>query len=289
MKATKDTKQIIALILATISILMLFLPWMTLGKLRDAIKVAKDYGYTAKELAGDYFDSILDLVPAEKRKQADKTIKALSDGRLSASETVGFSRTISTALGKMKEYHLDEFTDDSTRSGLNIARIVLALYPWLFWLTLLLGIVSLISRLIKSKSGAVGKIYAVLQVVMLLFFIIFSIALNKIFKNWVGMDFGISITFFSVFAVLLTLFATPVGGLIAKLLPDSAAAPAVQPAAAAAAVTDGWRCSCGKLNADTTVFCGQCGSQKPGYKNCPQCGQPVPAEKTFCGKCGAKL
>ena len=64
MKATKDKKQIIAIILVAISILMLFLPWMTLGTLRDTIKVAKSYGYTAQELVEDSFGEILDLVPS---------------------------------------------------------------------------------------------------------------------------------------------------------------------------------------------------------------------------------
>lgn len=55
-------------------------------------------------------------------------------------------------------------------------------------------------------------------------------------------------------------------------------------------VSEGWTCSCGKVNPDDSAFCSGCGSKKPEPKpangwTC-SCGRTNPDDSVFCPSCG---
>lgn len=63
-----------------------------------------------------------------------------------------------------------------------------------------------------------------------------------------------------------------------------------QPMQQAAVVTQGWTCSCGKMNPSDSMFCSGCGSKKPQPNNtwtCT-CGKSNLDESMFCSACGSR-
>lgn len=276
---TQDRKRTIAAILVALSVVMLFLPWMTLygeaaKELRETIKKAKEYGYSIQDAVEYVIGPMSYYVPEKLQKQVGTAAKAMSDGRLSASETVSVTRVFSALFHRLKDY-----SDDYTKYW-----ICLAAYPWLFWATLAMGVLTVILYFTKDGKNSAGAIYAALQVLLFAYFLVMVISLSSGEDNYFGDSLSVRITLFSILSAGFALFANPIAGLIEKRIPVTAVGPAVS-----AVTASGWTCACGSVNAEDKAFCGQCGKPKPEPCVCPQCGQQVAPGTAFCGKCGAKI
>ena len=281
----KNKKQLLALILSAVSVLLLFLPWVTFSgqtsqDFRAVVQEARQTGASVPETIENSLNN-LNRMPLSIKKQARKMIQALSDGKLTTWEAIGFSNALTESLRGLKHSQL---YSSAAQASMKTSRVFLNLYPGLFCATLLLGLGAFILRLRRGSQSLFGWVYAIFQAVLWLFFLIFCAELRGASQNLLGKSLNLRVTFFPVLAVALAFFGDFLAERVTQLLPGSG--DSLETSTTSKSV---WLCGCGRVNSDASAFCSECGKPKPAPKICPQCGQLVPPEKSFCGQCGAKL
>lgn len=298
---TKSYTKYLGILLVIVSVLTLFLNWISAARYIKDLKNSSYFSYAGGMIEGviddlddtldDLKDSAEDLeyyydVPAGKARSVAKKgvhiLKTIKDFALSPRDAALISADGSSILRTLAKY--DVIDKDS--SELKRAKTVMFFVSLMFWAALLFGIAALVMRVL-GRSQSLDVAYFVVMILLALATIIATI--------WANGKLEDSVLRLTLWPFIGVLCAVPT-----KLLPNikaSSYAPArantrsyARPAAPAMTCA-----SCGSKIDPSERFCSHCGAPaarpRPAAAGtvCQTCGATVDNGYTFCPNCGSPV
>lgn len=324
-RITWTAERVIALVLLTISIVMLFLPWLTISfnvmgqkiTIEKIINYASMYeGYTTAEfeykLRTGFADLSEDMAYEGIYMDPEKamtTYKLIADSSISP---IDAARISSFAGGLLRQFnsYLTRNAGDLYGTELLVAselknavgKITAAsIFLWILvvavLVTFLLGLYFLLT---DRKFGLIP--YLVSTALFLVIFSVITISVNNGLEKLgsifayeimdVFSDIGIDIST----AKSLKIFHVSAAGFLCVLLAlgaffmtflEGSRVPKMSFLRPTAERK--WTCTCGRVMDMSAAFCSTCGTRRPEPRRCPNCGATVENDAEFCVRCGTHL
>ncbi|MBQ8972633.1 MAG: FHA domain-containing protein [Clostridia bacterium] len=312
-KAILMNKRTIAIVLAALSFISLYLPCIALtARGRQEVQYEFAYGGIL-----DY-DSMIDSMSSSLSSAFGSTNKILRVAKRvtnflrSGKISIMGLRSIMSGLVSVYNQGIKEGIYISSSDADSIA--VIRVGMWIvniFWLiTLVLAALS-ISNLVKRNRGNLpGAFLIAVMALWLIAFLLVLLSAYDVFGRYMRATawpfFGLA---FAIASFVLGKQASRAGasqrfnvnaqavqnGFASAVRAGNKLGKAVSKAAAGAvnAVSNangGWVCpSCGQRMDGSNAFCGACGTPRPPKRLCPGCGTECPDDMNFCSKCGTPV
>ncbi|MCR5507221.1 MAG: zinc-ribbon domain-containing protein [Lachnospiraceae bacterium] len=301
----KSILKWLSIVLVFIAMLMMFCGAITV-KDKDAKKeLKKEVKSTLKEMKSskDDIDDLqdelddydIDINAKKLFKQTKKILNALKDAKLSPSEVASRAPSIIKLAAELEDndglaYIMDLDDLDDMLEQVGNTKVALILFMILFYLTIIVAVITIILHFIDSKLP--GVVITLLNLVWLIGFAVVAHKINVWAEDEIGIDEKlVRITAAPIWAFVLAALALALWickDRIAEML--SSGAPS------------GGRVS-GYSPSASTIKCPVCGNGlSAGAQFCPECGNkyvapapaPTPAPQpssasAFCVSCGTKI
>jgi len=223
----KNSNSYLGLIAAALSMLLLFTPWMSLDakgvKDKETLNYIKEY---LEEGAEDALEDVVDSAEyyglTINRKDLNKSVKAISDLKLSASESNHLAKTFGSFLGKLinafkkeaKEWNYDitqatEYkTVQSIRGALNAYHILYILH----WISFF----ALVASIVIDKYKGLRIPFLVTKVILFIVTLTLTSRLNETISSFTNSLYyyfydtssfkvNVSVTFWAILSLLLAI------------------------------------------------------------------------------------
>lgn len=274
--------KIICLVLAVLTVLTMFLPWMSIsldtkygkmdvnGILEDVLGSSlEDAIDSVKNLdVEDLIRSFSDITAAQLRdfrsakKSALALLRGISDGKLSPVETMSALFSTAKVMRVMARY--DSGSEDAYRTAAAAATAVALVFLVLILTAVLFLVLTVLNILRDKRKGGVAPLvlYSVLSALYFLIIIGLNAAIaseiaNSYTLRLLGID-RLRVFHFTVYPPL------GIGMLAALLVLRVSGKPKTIPCTANAARqnTGSWECACGNVNSETESCCTLCGANR---------------------------
>ena len=304
-----NSKKIIVLVLALLSMLLMFSGWVKV----PIDDLADEYNlddYDVADFVRELEENIDDMVAYIRRygvnvstKDIKKILNIVKDGKLSPSELNSVSSIANSIIPKINKkleessglfsYGFDDLISETTKYN-NYAR----LYRFLYALVII-SFLYYIFATIMDKKGTI--VYPIMVLILLIVFaVLASIEIEGI--KILSMTLWPFISLIFAFASIIIYkskvdnlehpiysFAgtTNTGTTAGFLNTAKGVGNSVLDKTKGIDIGGGWQCPyCGNKNSKSSKFCSTCGKANPNVVNCPQCGLELKNHEKFCPQCG---
>lgn len=235
-------------------------------------------------------------------KQLQNIAKTFSDAKISTFELAVNGPSLLSFTDEMEDYarlgSMFGVIPNSVMDTIDDARTVIWFGIILFYVTVVVGIVTVILHIANKKSP--GVLYTVISLIWMISLAVASHKINVMGEDELYLDEDlVAITsgvvwafILAALACMLWIFRDTILGMIGKFTGVSYVTSAVS-------VSDNVCPNCGKVLGPNAVFCTGCGTRftppEPAADDedkslfCPNCGAAVTSDSDFCTKCGTKL
>ena len=286
-------RQIVALLLLAVTLILMFSPWIHLeatymGAKYDLSDLLREYDGDMSELADDmlFGYGVFDEYNVVKKIAAklDSIVACIRDSKFSPFELARVTAASSSIAGSI-ENALDERVDT-----LSTAHSYLALAAILLWAFFVAIILLIIFDMYRNWNGDTS-IGAPTIITICVYFVVLAVTLI-VCNTKLSIALGLNDKSFAHFdATPFICMICAIGSLVLpKYMPENLDSAHVQLADLSGISLDmGWTCDCGKRNNASAAFCADCGKKRVDFSRCENCGAPLAKGSSFCSKCGTPV